>query len=84
MQTRHINRDFETYKIKNMKKRFKKGDILICLKYGRNNSDMIEGEEYTVSEVDADGMIKLQGHPDWWSTERFKLKRSTTGKVRAV
>lgn len=58
-----------------MEKTFKTGDIVICLKFGRINSDMIAGNEYTVSEVsevDEDGMIKLKGHPDWWSPERFK------------
>jgi hypothetical protein len=58
-----------------MKKRFKKGDTVVCLKYGRNNSDMVEGDKYTVSEVDAEGMIKLKGHPDWWSPDRFELNK---------
>lgn len=58
----------------NEEKKFKTGDIVTCLKYGRNNSDMIAGNEYIVSDVDDDGMIKLKGHPDWWSPERFTLK----------
>ena len=55
-----------------MMKHFIKNEQVICKKYGRNNSDMIKGEKYTVSKVDSDGMIKLKGHPDWWSPERFK------------
>lgn len=58
----------------NEEKKFKTGDIVICLKYGRNNSDIIAGNEYTVSDVDDDGTIKLKGHPDWWDEKRFTLK----------
>lgn len=53
-------------------KHFIKNDPVVCTRFGRNNSDMIKGKTYIVSEVDSDGMIKLKGHPDWWSPERFR------------
>lgn len=53
--------------MKTVQRQFEKGDMVICLKFGRNNSDMIAGNKYVVSEVDDDGLIKLEGHPDWWS-----------------
>jgi hypothetical protein len=59
-----------------MKNTLNVGDKVLCIEYGRNNSEMIVGEKYEVSEVDADGMIKLYSHPDWWSPERFKKIKS--------
>jgi hypothetical protein len=55
-----------------VQQKIKIGNKVICLKSGKNNSDMIAGKKYIVSEVDEDGMIKLKGHLDWWSPERFK------------
>lgn len=60
-----------------MKNKFKKGDTVICLRYGRNNSDVLKGNKYIISEVHADGMVKLKDHPDWWSPERFKLAEAS-------
>ena len=58
--------------MKKVQQQFEKGNKVICLKSGTNNSDVVAGEKYVVSEIDKDGMIKLKGHPDWWSPERFK------------
>lgn len=55
------------------KEKFTVGDTVVCLMSARNNSDVIVGQKYEVSEVDTDGMIKLKEHPDFWSPERFMV-----------
>lgn len=54
--------------------KFNIGDVIVCVKYGLNNSEMIVGKEYKVSEDETVGMIKVEGNPDWWSPERFTKK----------
>jgi hypothetical protein len=53
------------------KKIIKVGDKVKCLKYGKNNSEVFVGQEYIVSKREGD-LIKLVGHPDWWSDNRFE------------
>jgi hypothetical protein len=57
--------------MKNQNK-IKVGDKVKCLRYGKNNSEVFAGQEYIVSEHE-EGMIKLVGHPDWWSAYRFEI-----------
>lgn len=54
---------------------FKEGDLVTCMFYGRNNSEVYAHMDYTVEKVE-DNVIRLVGVTDWWAAGRFKLKQA--------